>query len=102
MRISDWSSDVCSSDLGVWCGGFVGVTVIARRLRQTKESRTMPKKETPAKATTYAAPALEKGLDILELRSSVSRPMGLSDLSPAVGRSKNEIFRMLQVSGKRQ
>src|SRR3546814_18592847 len=61
----------------------------------------MPKKETPAKATTYAAPALEKGLDILELLSSVSRPMGLSDISQAVGRSKNEIFRMLHVLEKR-
>src|SRR3546814_20870115 len=47
---------------GVWCGGFVGVTVIARRLRQTKKSRTMPTKDTPAKATTYAASALETGL----------------------------------------
>src|SRR3546814_9006861 len=61
----------------------------------------MPKKETPAKATTYAAPALEKGLDILELLSSVSRPMGLSDISHAVERSKNEIFRMLHVLEKR-
>src|SRR3546814_16067493 len=51
---------------GVWCGGFVGVTVIARRLRQTKESRTKPKKETPAKTTNYAAPAIEKGLDTPE------------------------------------
>ncbi len=61
----------------------------------------MPNGVTPAKTTIYAAPALEKGLDILELLSSVSRPMGLSDISQAVGRSKNEIFRMLHVLERR-
>ncbi|MCM8730273.1 IclR family transcriptional regulator [Hephaestia sp. GCM10023244] len=61
----------------------------------------MPKKEKPTKAPTYAAPALEKGLDILELLSGLSQPMGLSDISQAVGRSKNEIFRMLHVLEKR-
>lgn len=53
------------------------------------------------KTPHYAAPALEKGLDILQLLSSVSHPMGLSDISQAVGRSKSEIFRMLHVLERR-
>lgn len=61
----------------------------------------MPRGGKPAKTTTYAAPALEKGLDILELLSRVSEPMGLSDISQAVGRSKSEIFRMLHVLERR-
>lgn len=61
----------------------------------------MAKAPKPAKTTTYAAPALEKGLDILELLSRVSQPMGLSDISQAVGRSKSEIFRMLHVLERR-
>jgi DNA-binding IclR family transcriptional regulator len=52
-------------------------------------------------ATPYNAPALEKGLDILELLSRTTRPMGLSDISHAVGRSKSEIFRMLYVLERR-
>jgi DNA-binding IclR family transcriptional regulator len=52
-------------------------------------------------STRYAAPALEKGLDILEKLSSVSHPMGLSEISQAVGRSKSEIFRMLHVLERR-
>lgn len=62
----------------------------------------MPEKRPAAKATVYHAPALEKGLDILELLSTVVRPMGLSEISQAVGRSKSEIFRMLHVLERRR
>ena len=43
---------------------------------------------------SYAAPALEKGLDILELLASSGRPMGTRQLAEELGRSKNEIFRI--------
>jgi len=48
-------------------------------------------------ATRYAAPALEKGLDILEVL--VDRPGGITQkaLAEAVGRSVPKIFRMLNV-----
>lgn len=62
----------------------------------------MPKEKSAQKTVVYHAPALEKGLDILELLATVTRPMGLSEISAAVGRSKNEIFRMLQVLERRQ
>lgn len=47
--------------------------------------------------STYSAPALEKGLDILELLARHGRPMGMKDLADEVGRSKSEIFRMVHV-----
>jgi DNA-binding IclR family transcriptional regulator len=46
---------------------------------------------------TYSAPALEKGLDILELLAQAGRPMGTRRIADELGRSKNEIFRMVHV-----
>ncbi len=43
----------------------------------------------------YAAPALEKGLDILELFASESAGLSGSDVARRLGRSVGEIFRML-------
>lgn len=43
------------------------------------------------------APALEKGLDVLELLSGAERPMTMVDLTQALGRSVNELFRMIKV-----
>lgn len=48
-------------------------------------------------AAQYRAPALEKGLDILELLSRQEEPLTLNGLSDRLGRSKSEIFRMVQV-----
>lgn len=45
----------------------------------------------------YSAPALEKGLDILELLAREGVPMGTRQLAEELGRSKNEIFRMVHV-----
>ncbi|MFH1806059.1 MAG: IclR family transcriptional regulator [Pseudomonadota bacterium] len=46
---------------------------------------------------TYKAPALEKGLEILEILAAERRPMSMSAIATSLGRSKNEIFRMLSV-----
>ncbi len=56
------------------------------------ESRARPK---------YAAPALEKGLDILELISEESMPMSLAQLGQRLGRTSGEIFRMLAALERR-
>lgn len=48
-----------------------------------------------ANSPNYSAPALEKGLDILELVASQTRPLSLSEISAKLGRSKSEIFRMM-------
>ena len=57
----------------------------------------MPKGQKTQRTATYNAPALEKGLGILELISSASHPMNLSEISQGVGRAKSEIFRMVYV-----
>jgi len=46
---------------------------------------------------TYAAPALEKGLDILELLAGTDQAMTTGQIAEGLGRSKNEIFRMVFV-----
>src|SRR5438067_321115 len=45
----------------------------------------------------YKAPALEKGLDILELLATTSSPMTLTAIVNDLGRSHGELFRMVQV-----
>ena len=45
----------------------------------------------------YRAPALEKGLDVLELLAAAKSPMTLSQISSRLDRSVSELFRMVQV-----
>lgn len=45
----------------------------------------------------YAAPALEKGLDILELLAEVGEPLSSRAIAERLQRSKSEIFRMVFV-----
>lgn len=49
----------------------------------------------------YSAPALEKGLDILELLSKDSTPFSISDIAEKLGRSNAEIYRMILVLEQR-
>lgn len=49
----------------------------------------------------YRAPALDKGLDILELLARTSTPLTMTAVAAAIGYSKGEIFRMLQVLEER-
>jgi len=46
--------------------------------------------------TRYNVPALEKGLDILELLARTSGPLNLTAIATALGRSTGEIYRVLQ------
>lgn len=46
---------------------------------------------------SYSAPALEKGLDILEGLAERSSATSVRDLADRLGRSKNELFRMIYV-----
>jgi DNA-binding IclR family transcriptional regulator len=65
---------------------------MARRARHSAE-------RAPREAATrkYRAPALEKGLDVLELLAAEAAPLNLSQISERLGRSASELFRMLQV-----
>lgn len=47
--------------------------------------------------TSYAAPALEKGLDILELLAEAGEPLSTRQIAERLKRSKSEIFRMVFV-----
>ena len=49
------------------------------------------------KTTKYRAPALDKGLDILELLARTPGSLNLTEVAQGIGYSKSEIFRMLQV-----
>lgn len=49
----------------------------------------------------YSAPALEKGLDILELLASRFEPMSQAAIAQALGRTPSEIFRMIAVLERR-
>lgn len=53
------------------------------------------------KPQKYTAPALEKGLDILELLSLSATGLTLSEIARDLGRSVSEIFRMLVVLQQR-
>lgn len=53
------------------------------------------------KPKSYSAPALEKGLDILELLAEKQVPMSMPQISAALNRSKSEIYRMATVLEER-
>jgi DNA-binding IclR family transcriptional regulator len=51
----------------------------------------------PETTRRYRAPALEKGIDVVELLAGAHAPMGLSKIAAALKRSKSEMFRVLRV-----
>ncbi|MCV9966315.1 IclR family transcriptional regulator [Pararhizobium sp. BT-229] len=55
-----------------------------------------PAVETPAKEELYRAPALDKGLDILELLSGEPGGLTRAEIVKAMGRSPGEVYRMLE------
>ena len=60
-------------------------------------SRSAPARRAGARSTdaTYSAPALEKGLDILELLAGEAEGLSQAAIAERLGRSTGEIFRML-------
>ncbi|MBS1804490.1 MAG: IclR family transcriptional regulator [Acidobacteria bacterium] len=50
-----------------------------------------------SRAERYSAPALEKGLDILELLAKEREPMSRARICERLNRSHSELFRMIQV-----
>jgi len=48
-------------------------------------------------ATGYQAPALKKGLEVLEFLAGQSEPYAVSELARGLGKSRNEIYRMVMV-----
>ncbi|WP_293974844.1 helix-turn-helix domain-containing protein [Sphingomonas sp.] len=56
-----------------------------------------PKTEDEREEPRYRAPALEKGLDVLEAITRSGHPMTLGMITQHLGRSTGELFRMIQV-----
>lgn len=52
---------------------------------------------TAPRALSYSAPALEKGLEIIELLAEATEPLPTRVIAERLGRSKGEIFRMVFV-----
>ncbi len=52
-------------------------------------------------AIPYSAPALEKGLDILELLAGSSPGLTQNQIAASLGRSASELFRMVEVLARR-
>jgi DNA-binding IclR family transcriptional regulator len=53
------------------------------------------RRQVSSRRIRYAAPALEKGLDVLELLASVSEALTHSQIADRLGRTIHEVFRML-------
>jgi DNA-binding IclR family transcriptional regulator len=60
-----------------------------------------PASDTARGDRSYAAPALEKGLDILELLSAESGGLSQNQIAQSLNRSASEIFRMLTILERR-
>ncbi|TLU65181.1 HTH domain-containing protein [Thalassotalea litorea] len=52
-------------------------------------------KELLVKPVRYAVPALDKALDVLEFLASQTRPLTQAEIAQGLGRSANEIYRIL-------
>lgn len=57
--------------------------------------------EETKKPGSYQAPALEKGLEILEFLADKAAPFAMMEIANALQRSRNEIYRMLVVLERR-
>jgi DNA-binding IclR family transcriptional regulator len=61
----------------------------------TARRALLTRRQVTARRSRYTAPALEKGLDILELLASVSDALTRSEIASRLGRTVTEVFRML-------
>ena len=59
------------------------------------------RKKASANHTRYSAPALEKGLDVLEALAAEPHSLTLQEIANRLDRSPNELFRMLDVLVRR-
>lgn len=59
------------------------------------------RKPAGADESRYSAPALEKGLDVLELLAAEAHGLNLQEIARRLERSPNELFRMLDVLVRR-
>jgi len=68
----------------------------------SETTKTSGRSGSSGRRKKYTAPALEKGLDILELLASEERGMNISELAKSLGRTVGEVFRMMAVLEQRE
>ena len=68
--------------------------------RQKRKTRPPARPASPA-ATRYAVPALDKGLDVLELLAREAAGLSLNEIAGALGRTSSELFRMVVALARR-
>jgi len=71
--------------------------------KQIPTAKAPSVKKTPKKVEkrSYEAPALEKGLDVLELLAGLSRGVNQSEIAQLLGRSLQEVYRVVMVLERR-
>ncbi len=72
-----------------------GTTAAISAVAPEKKEKVSTQETTEANAPRYTAPALGKGLDILELLTEVETGLTLNQIAKKLERSVNEIFRMV-------
>lgn len=65
--------------------------------RAPKTSNNAARTRSGAASSSYAVPALDKALDILELMSNLSEPITPSQIAQRLGRSLQEVYRVVLV-----
>lgn len=69
---------------------------------RAKSSASAPaRKANSAAKQPYGAPALEKGIDVLELLAGLSRGVSQSEIANLLGRSLQEVYRVVMVLERR-
>lgn len=67
----------------------------------SKKARATQDTAGTAEKRTYGAPALEKGLDVLELLAGLSNSVTQSEIAQLLGRSLQEVYRVVMVLERR-
>ena len=97
----EWRNVACRRSLYANRCSTCKIGGLERRSASAMAKRTDRTNKKAAEAESlgrkYRAPALEKGLDVLELLAAEKAALNLSTISERLGRSAGELFRMLQV-----
>src|SRR3546814_6483494 len=83
MRISDWSSDVCSSDLKMMHGAFFLPCSNMSRTRDAPTPTNISTKSEPemVKNGTFASPAMARASSVLPVPGGADQQAALGDLA---------------------
>lgn len=81
--------------IGAECQSVSTTTIGSMATRSSRLRAPAP--DATSHASRYRAPALEKGLDIIELLAAEKSPLNIPTIAQRLKRSSGELFRMVQV-----